>query len=142
MRYRASYFCYSDGLNYFQNIFSSSFSKYFLQEIWTGEGDVIALLKYFFISSQSHSASPPIVLLKSNENLQIYALRHILTISKIIHRVRTMDTFWIIKSLTNHLLSSFLSILLLWQDEMITERLTNSETELVLFHFPFISIQL
>ena len=25
--------------------------------------------------------------------------------------------------------------------EMITERLTNSETELVPFHFPFISIQ-
>ena len=76
-----------------------------------------------------------------------------------IHGVRTMDTFRIIKSLANHLLS--LSILLLWQDrqtiwsvyslsvlvyiwlaaEMITERLTNSETELVLFHFPFISIQ-
>ena len=78
-------------------------------------------------------------------------------LQKEIHGVRTMDTFRIIKSLANHLLS--LSILLLWQDrqtiwsvyslsvlvyiwlaaEMITERLTNSETELVPFHFPFIS---
>ena len=41
-----------------------------------------------------------------------------------IHGVRTMDTFWTIKSLTNHLLSSFLSILLLCCPQLMGGRQT------------------
>jgi len=61
-----------------------------------------------------------------------------------------MDTFWIIISLINHLLSSFLSILLLCCPQLMGGRHSNNlreinseasshQTELV---FPFISIQL
>ena len=81
-----------------------------------------------------------------------------------IHGVRTMDTFWIIKSLTNHLLSIFpihfapmtgqTNNLICWQSlspglHLISSRNDHGEinwcsrqTELVPFHFPFISIQL
>ena len=45
-------------------------------------------------------------------------------VQKKIHGVRTMDTFWIIESFTNHLLSSFLSILLLYCPQLMGDRQT------------------